>query len=316
MLRDLRGADVDRFYGMLLRCFPEEARLVGFRSEPYRRVARRLLRWDLRLLLRLLERVHRPVVKALAVDVDGTLAAAVILSFSARAGFVSTLMVDAPFRRRGYARALMDRCRAETLRARRPYLALEVFSDNAPARALYANLGYRPLRAQSYYLRPEGPPPALDAGASRVVRPFLRRDSAALLPIAAGQLAPAVAEVLPATRGQFVAGEGGPRGFRSESQAWVVDAGAGPAGFVRATGPAVTEAANLSSPLLAPSVPEGSARALVATAVAWIASRARVRVVTLVPRGESAAARALTEVGFHEELAVETLYAPLDAPAA
>ncbi len=316
MLRELRPDDVDPFYGLLLRCFPEEDRLFGFRSDPYRRVARRLLRWDLQFVLRWFDLLRRPIVKVLGIEADGTLAAAVILSFPPRAGFVSSLMVDAPYRRRGYARTLLERCRAEALRARRRYLALDVLSTNAPALALYAGLGFRPLRRQAYYLRGAGPVPAAGDGRGGEVRPFVRRDSAALVPIAAAELASEVAEVLPVTRGQFVQGEGGPPGFRSTSRAWVVDRGAGPVGFVRATVSATTEAANLTSPILAPSVPPAAGRALVATALGWIAERSGGRVVTMAAHDARSTVLALSEVGFHEAFSVETLYAPLVAPAA
>ncbi len=58
--------------------------------------------------------------------------------------FVIELFTDRAHRRRGLARALLAHCRAATHAAGEPALALRVAADNAPARALYASLGFRP----------------------------------------------------------------------------------------------------------------------------------------------------------------------------
>jgi len=70
---------------------------------------------------------------------------------------VLTLAVRPAARRRGLARSLMSRAstRAASLGATR--LFLEVAEDNAPARALYASLGFTEAgRRARYYARPDG----------------------------------------------------------------------------------------------------------------------------------------------------------------
>lgn len=313
MLREFRTDDVARYYALLARYFPEEQALLGYRPEAFDRIVRRVFRWDARLLLGLLDRLRRPVVKFLVVEADGSLCATAILTFTARAGFVGSVMVDEPYRRRGFARTLLARCAVEARRAGRRYLALDVLEGNAPARALYDSLGFRPLRAQAYFVRPDGPSPPVAPADAAAVRPFDRRDARALLPVAAAALDLDVAGVLPATRGQFFVGDVVVRGLESTTAAWVVDRGAGAVGFARATVSSAMEAGNLTAPLLDPAVPPEVGRALVTTAVAWAASHGAGRVLTMAPRGPGAGTRALREAGFHEAYGVETLYREIAA---
>ncbi|MFB6441005.1 GNAT family N-acetyltransferase [Streptomyces sp. NPDC056411] len=59
-------------------------------------------------------------------------------------GYVVDVQVAAEHRGRGHGRTLMLVAERETLAAGRSTLGLHVYADNAPARALYDALGYRP----------------------------------------------------------------------------------------------------------------------------------------------------------------------------
>ncbi len=75
----------------------------------------------------------------------------VIPNFLSSIAWIATVGVIPAYRRRGVARALMQR--AEQV-AERPRLRLEVYVDNPHAIDLYTSLGYRELRRQ----RGEGRP--------------------------------------------------------------------------------------------------------------------------------------------------------------
>jgi ribosomal-protein-alanine N-acetyltransferase len=70
---------------------------------------------------------------------------------------VLSLGVAPRWRRRGTAQTLLAATIAETRRRKLPSLVLEVATDNEPASALYARLGFVPVgRRLRYYRRPDG----------------------------------------------------------------------------------------------------------------------------------------------------------------
>lgn len=59
-----------------------------------------------------------------------------------RHSYVLLLYVDPPHRRRGLATVLLQTAHHWAEEQGHPHVALQVFADNQPARALYASLGY------------------------------------------------------------------------------------------------------------------------------------------------------------------------------
>ncbi|KPQ07760.1 MAG: ribosomal-protein-alanine N-acetyltransferase [Rhodobacteraceae bacterium HLUCCA12] len=70
-----------------------------------------------------------------------------------------TLATDPQVRRRGLARALMDRFAAEARERRAETVFLEVAEDNAAAIALYRSLGFVQTGQRPGYYRSTGRPP-------------------------------------------------------------------------------------------------------------------------------------------------------------
>ena len=69
-----------------------------------------------------------------------------------RRGWLYSLAVDGPARRRGVGRRLLADAERVARRAGRGGMTLEVRQDNAPALALYAGAGYRRVKAlRGYY---------------------------------------------------------------------------------------------------------------------------------------------------------------------
>lgn len=313
MLREFRRPDAPGYLRLLVEEFPEESRLLLWRTEGLRAVVDRAFRWDARALQKLLAALGRPVVRFFVIDVDGRVAGAALLTFGALAGEVGSVVVAPEFRRRGFARRLLAACEAGARAAKRRFTVLDVLEANAPARALYDAAGYRPLRRLVVLARDlEGaPPPGPGGPLPPGVRAFRRRDAAALAEAARAALSPEVAAVLPAARADFAVSKVVLRVLRSRSAAWVVDAGSGAAGFLRATVGPSTASGHLTAPLFARGVAVEPARALVRTGVDFLRRHGARRAVTEIPLDRSSALDVVREEGFHEAYRVETLSKPL-----
>ena len=311
MLRPFQARDGPRMAELVVQFFPEEGELLRWRPGSFEAIVARAFRPHFRFLLWLLEKLRHPIVKVFAIEADGKFVGGAILAFPVRAGYVSSVVVDAPYRGRGYATQIVRACEASAARFGKPYVALDVLELNTTAKALYVKLGYQLLRRQAYYVRdydaPAGPPTPVPSE----IRPFVSRDAPALVPIANGMLPPLVAEVLPANARQFTSVPLVAEGLRSETEAWVIDRGHGAEGFVRATVSAATESGHLTAPILAPGVPDDVARAAVRTGVDWLVQKRIRRVVCEMPGYNTAGIAALTGEGFREALILETLYHPL-----
>ncbi len=310
IVRDLRRSDAPALLTFMRDYFPEEQAILGFRPDGVFQVVARVFRWDLRLLLALLALFGRRVFRFLVIEIDGKVVATTLVSFPPRTGFISSVAVDPAFRRKGLARTLLEEARKSTLKARRKYLALDVLATNAPARALYDQLGYRPLRENRIMVCE--PDPARPATPVPGLRPFARGDAAAIVEIARRSSTAEVEEVLPTTEGQFRGGGAVDRALSSQSAAWVLDAGRGARGFLAATISPAMDAAHLSPPYLAEDVDPAVGAAMVRSAVAWCEARGARRTVAQVPLPNARGKAALEGGGFHDALALWTLYRPAE----
>ncbi len=309
MLREFRGRETAELLPLLERHFPEENALLGWEAATYHRLIRRFYRWDFRFVLALLALFGRPIYRFFVIEADGHLVATALLSFTRRAGIVSTVLVDTPYRRRGYAKRLLEAAREAARRRGRRFLVLDVLSDNAPALALYRARGFTPLRRTAYLVR-DRPAERLSPDPAGV-RPFRPRDADALAEVAQAQLPPSVAEALPADPGQFALSAFVTRALEADTEAWVVPSQGPPKGFVRATVSRGTEAGNLIAPVLGDPIDPALARRLVRVALDWIDQRGAPRTVCEVADHNVGARRALEAEGFREALRVETLALPL-----
>ncbi len=308
-VRELRARDVARLVELLRSASPEEEELLGTRPEEIAAIARRLFRWDARLLLGLLRLVGASPARFLVVEADRRLVGTALLSFPARAGFVSMVTVDPAYRRRGYARRLLAAARALTLRRGRPHLALDVLATNAPARALYTSLGFRPLRASAYFALDLGaaPPSRRSDGA---VRPLTTQDAPAIARIADRALPSEVREVLPIRAGDLLGSRWTDRALASESAGWVYDRGRGPEAAVGATVGRATVAGHLSTPIVGSELPAEATAELLGEALAWLASHGAPRVLSRAADDDRNAVEALGAAGFRPALRLVTLARP------
>ena len=312
MLRDLRRADSRRFFALMEAGFPEESALLGNRPEEFEKVFRRIFRWDARLLLALLKGFGRPMVRALVVEADGRVVATSLVTFPTGAAYVSNVVVDTAYRRRGYARRMLEEAYRTAERARRKYIALDVLDTNAGARTLYDSLGYRRLQQRSELLHDSVERFAAVRPGNRSIRTMRRSDVPRLVDIAHRQSPPEVQAVLPTRKGRFVESRLVNRVLDSEGAAWVVDRGHGPEGHVAATVSRAMEAAQISAPVIDDSVEDGLAAELVSMAGAWCAARQVPRILSMVSADDRRGRVALDAVGFHHARTLWTLCRPVD----
>lgn len=306
-LREFRRPDAPRVFELLKSEFPEEEQMLGMRPEGFAQIVDRLYRADIRLILGILRAFRRSPFHLYVAEEDAAIVGTTLLSFAPRVGFLSTVVVAPAFRRRGFARQLIEAARRETARRGRPYVALRVLASNAPARTLYESAGYRQLDQQVFVVH-EAPATLASAPASEAIRPFRRADAAGLAGIANRSNPELVRQVLPVRPGDLVGGGLADRLMAAETAAWVVDRGDGAEAHVAATSTPTTEAAHLSTPIVAESVEPPLAAELVRTAGAWLAARRPSRIVTSVAGENGRAHRALEEAGFHDAIAHFTLY--------
>ena len=311
-VRYLRAQDAADLVRFLREYFPEEEAILGTRPDGFQKVVRRIFRWDARLLLGLLRAIGRPVFRFFVVEDQGRVVATTLLTFARAAGYVSMVAVDPAYRRRGLARALLERARVSARQRRKRFVALDVLAANAPARSLYARLGYRPLRTTAYFVRDSadalGPAPSTVPG----LRPFDRRDSPSLVAIAQRGRPSELNAVLPTTEREFSGASWEGQVLASERASWVIDRGSGPVAWVAAAVSEATEAGHLSNPIVDPSVPPEVAEGMVRTAVAWCAARRVPRMVAMATEENPRGREALGAAGFHHAIPVLTLYRPVD----
>jgi ribosomal protein S18 acetylase RimI-like enzyme len=309
MIRDLRKADAPRVLEFLKTQFPEEEALLGTRPEGFAKVIRRVFRWDAQLILRIARWSGRPIFRFFVVEEDGRIVATTLLSFSERSGYVSMVVVDPSYRRRGHAQALLERARVTAQSAARKYIVLDVLSQNAPARALYERIGYRPLRESSFFLREPGA--ATPVAPATSVRPFRNQDARALVEIARRSDPPEVQEVLPIREAHLRGSNFVNSILRSETAAWVVDRGRGPEAYLGAVSTAATDAGHCSNPIVGEGMEAADTAALVRTAIEWCSAHGSPRIVAQVPTANVRGRAALLGGGFHDALGIWTLYRPV-----
>ncbi len=311
-IRELRAADGPRVLEFVKLYFPEEEALLGTRPEGFEKMIRRIFRWDARLLLGLFRLVGRPVYNFYVVEQDGKIVATTILSYPGPTGYISLVSVDAMYRRRGYARALLEHARLAAQKHGKSFLALDVLAHNAPAIALYERLGYRRLRTSAFETvdstrafqeAPEPPSPSI-----RVYRPG---DAASLLTIVRERNPPEVERVLPTREGHLNGSDLVARTMHAEVASWVIDRGRGAEAWVSANVSPLTEAAHLAAPIVGASVEPPLGVSLVRTAATWCAARRSGRIMASVTEENSRGRAALEGGGFHEALAAFTLYRPI-----
>jgi len=311
MLRPFRGSDVPEYAELYRKYFPEEPKLLLTDAGAFERVVARAFQWDARIVLGFLRLIHRPIGHFFAVEANGRLAGVAFLFFDAGVGYIASVAVDAPYRRRGFARVLMRGAEAAAARRGCAYTVLDVIESNQPAIQLYRSLEYHPIRRVGWYYREVGgaspPIPAPPAGErGRRIRPYRKPDGVPLAAIAQARQPALERAVRPTRPSAFSVPPLLTRALGGATAAYVREGPEGVDGFVRSSSSPAMGAGNLVAPVVAPSVTEEEAMDLLDQGLAWFADRPVRRIVCEVPEDRAMLTR-LAARGFQRGLGLETL---------
>lgn len=312
MIRELRRTDTARMFSLMDREFPEESVLLGGRLEGFEKIVRRVFRWDSRFLLGLFRLFGRPLFRYFVIEADGKLVGTTMVTFPSVSAYVSNVVVDPAYRRRGFAKRMLEEAHRSAKTTRRKFVVLDVLETNTGARTLYESMGYRALRARGQYVCDRLDGFATGPTSDPPIRPFARRDAAALVAIVRRQTPPTVEAVLPTSEREFVSYGFVTRLLASQEAAWVIDRGRGAEGHVSASVSEAFEAAHMSGPVVAESVDPELASSLVRTAGAWCAAHQAPRILSMVPDDNTRGRAALEAAGFRHAFALWTLSRPVD----
>jgi ribosomal protein S18 acetylase RimI-like enzyme len=312
MLRPLAARDIPEYGELYRRYFPEEARVLLTDAGAFQKVLRRAFHWDARLILGFLQLIGRPIGHFYALEADGRLAGVTFLFFEGGVGYIASVAVDLPYRRRGYARKLVQAAEADALRRGCKYAVLDVIDGNLPALQLYKSMDYHSIRRGGWYYRDLGGthpilPEAPTGDRARPIRPFRKKDGTALAEIARGRQPSLDRAVRPVRPGAFAVAPMVTRVIGGETQAFVRDGPGGVEGFVRSSSSGAMGSGNLVPPLVAPTVPEEAALDLLDHGLAWFQAHPVQRIVTEVHEDDRATVTRLTSRGFERGLGLETL---------
>lgn len=312
MIEDFHFEDANQLLALMRENFPEEERVYGTRPDSWNEVVKRVHRPSVRILVALARLARRPIYRFFTIKDGERLVATSIVSFAPRIGYISTVMVDAAYRRRGFARRLLARCHQEIAAFHRPNAVLDVLSDNQTARALYLSEGYRSLRTAAFYTLPlESAQAETTQPPVGTVRAFRKSDRGILAPIADAAVPAEIARVLPPAGRRLNSSMSIDQILGSESASWVLEESGRPRAWVAATTSAFMEAAGFPTPIIDPAAHPEGVRALLSTAVEWCRARHAERIVCRVPNDNPVSLGAIEGYGFRSSLSFETLYRPL-----
>lgn len=320
MLRAFRARDIPAYGELYRRYFREESEFTLTRAEGMERVIARAYRWDARFLLGLLRLVGYPIGRFLAVEVDGRLAGVTFVFFDPPSAHIVSVVVDAPFRRRGFAKLLVGAAEAAGRRRGCRYALLEVLEDNAPAIALYRSTGYLPVRGVGWFAREVGPsetplPEPPTGERARPIRRMERRDAAPLARVALDQQ-PALERGIRTIRpGNFRVAPPIIQILGGESEAFVREGPEGLDGFVRASTSGAMDSGHLTAPVFAPGVADPEALDLIDQGLAWFREHPVRRIICEAPDDATRLIARLAARGFRRGLGVHVLAKPLAPPS-
>ena len=307
-LREYQRGDYRGVAELWKRNPSDEGPLLGLDPDAVGEMLHKGERLGFRFLLGMARVLGRPIIVVLVVDVDGKVSGTTMLTFTPKAGYVSGVVVDSNIRRQGHAQAMMRTCDTLCQRYHRPYVVLDVFSQNEPALNLYSRMGYQLLREGFWFSRSLAPDELIPRPSDNTrVRPFRRSDGPQLAELDNSQMSPEVRGIIPRRSRDYQVDPLLQSVMKSESEAWVVEAEGRPAGFARVTMSATFAATQLTPTLFPTKDREEVSRDLLLTALQWIRDRKAPRVVTDLPQHRILSRSVLESNGFVESQGLRTL---------
>ncbi|MGA8663509.1 MAG: GNAT family N-acetyltransferase [Thermoplasmata archaeon] len=275
--RELRRADLPSFEKVILQGYGrfEAVTGIGDSATEQLRSLRNIGIWS---LLRLLQALRIANVRLLvAVEHDQVVGTAVLASFS-NAVYVGGVATDAAARGRGIASGVMELARAKAHARGKPWLALDVESENETALRVYRRIGYTEVARWDWFVGPP-PPSILPAATVATEVPLKDRKTADWVN---QTLPPAIRDPLPANARAVTHLEFFARPSKGRFKMWNLTSGDRVIGVVRGCfGPKIRVGFVLPVGV-DPSLPLATLQALVAPAIEWHRSLGATRIALAV----------------------------------
>lgn len=313
IIRELRRSDAARISHEMEINFGQELSLQGWDPAHFQQVIDRSFGFPAGWVLALLRALRRPPVHLFVAEEGGQVVATTFLFFQRTHGYVAAVMTDPGFRGRGIASELLRRAEEACRRRGRRWVALDVLTQNEPARTLYLKRGYRPLRLQHWLTRSLAQRAEAFRPAGPEVRPMEKEDLRPLLDLYARQQPDPVREILAPEKALLSPPRYLQTVMSATTAAWCTGAVGDPSAYFRATFTTPKQAGNLGAPLFAPRATAVERAELLETALGWLAASGARDVVCEVPEYSSAGLAMLREAGFEERWTMETLTLDLHA---
>ncbi len=151
-IRGFRKSDLDDLLRLLPICNAEEFSASGFDPDHVKRMVNRLYGWSGRFLLGLMQLLGKKPFTFFVAEADGKLVGTTIVENRGGTAWISAVMVDPDYRRRGIAMRLMINALKYIRANGKTRAALGVLSTNAPAIDLYSKLGFRAFEHTGYFV--------------------------------------------------------------------------------------------------------------------------------------------------------------------
>ncbi len=276
--RELRRSDLPSFEKVILEGMGIVERVSG--AEVGARTQLQSLRglglWS---LVRLLQALRIAPLRFLVAVEGGRVVGTTLLTFRAQAGYIAGVATDAPARGRGIATHLMERAHELTRAKGKPWLALDVESENETALRVYRRLGYAATARFDWYVGPIPPTNARSEPAALELRSIDKET----LEWIRQTLPAAIRDSLPPTARIPIHLEMIVRPSRARPKTWKLTSGGRVQGVVRALySKAVTTGFVL--PIgTDPSLTPASLTSLLAPALEWHRSQGATRIILVVP---------------------------------
>jgi ribosomal protein S18 acetylase RimI-like enzyme len=282
--RELRRADLASFDDVMLQGLGELERATGL-DQLATTQFKALHRVPIWALFAFLRAIGRPPIRIfVGADQNRVLGIASLVLLQ-KAGYILGVATDSSARGRGIATTLLERLSLEARRNGRPWVALDVESDNETALRVYKRLGFEERAKFGWYVGPSTAPSIDPSGTVAKVPRSQIREVAAWVD---SNLSPAIREPLPATPRRFSHLELMTRAPGSLSKTWQLSSFNKTRAVVRGFYVPAVKTCYALPVICDPALTSESLLALLASAVGWARSLGAARTVATVsdPAGE------------------------------
>jgi ribosomal protein S18 acetylase RimI-like enzyme len=277
-LRELRRSDLPSFERVIVQVFGRFEAATGLAESATAQI-RSLRGPGLWAMITLLQALRIANVRFLVAVERGAVVGTTILSVSGNSGYIAGVATDAAARGRGIATRLMGLAETRTRAKGKPWLALDVESENETAIRVYRRIGYHEVARFHWFA---GPPPRTNPASGRAAVEIPARTRAAA--DWANQRLPApIREALPATARTLTHLELFSKPPRAKTKMWKITSGGTIQGMVRAHYAAATRRGFLLPIGVDPTTPEDALFALLAPAIDWERTLGATRIILGAP---------------------------------